>query len=35
LRGSVHKTMLRGDVVFEEGRFPTAASGRVIMNRRV
>ncbi len=35
LRGRVHKTMLRGEVVFEEGRFPNAASGRVILDRRV
>jgi allantoinase len=35
LRGRVHKTMLRGEVVFEEGRFPTPSSGRLLLKRRV
>jgi allantoinase len=35
LNGRVHKTMLRGEVVFDEGTFPSAASGRPLLKRRV
>jgi allantoinase len=35
LNGRVHKTMLRGEVVFVEGKFPNAASGRLLLRRRV
>jgi allantoinase len=35
LNGRVHKTMLRGKVVFDEGQFPNASSGRPLLKRRV
>jgi allantoinase len=34
LKGTVHKTMLRGEVVFEEGAFRSASSGRLLLERR-
>jgi hypothetical protein len=30
----IHKTMLRGEVVFEEGAFRSASSGRLLLERR-
>jgi allantoinase len=34
LKGMIHKTMLRGEVVFEEGAFRSASSGRLLLERR-
>ena len=34
LNGRVQKTMLRGEVVFDEGRFPNAPSGQPVLKRR-
>ena len=34
LKGTVHKTMLRGEVVFDDGSFPSASSGRLLLKRR-
>jgi allantoinase len=34
LDGRVRKTMLRGVVVFEDGQFPSASSGRLLLKRR-
>jgi allantoinase len=34
LKGMVHKTMLRGEVVFDDGSFPSASSGRLLLKRR-
>jgi allantoinase len=31
LRGRVHQTILRGEVIFDEGRFPGAPSGRALL----
>ena len=35
LKGRVHKTILRGEVIFDEGRFPTARVGRALLRPRV
>jgi allantoinase len=34
LKGMIHKTMLRGEVVLEEGAFRSASSGRLLLERR-
>ena len=34
LDGRVRKTMLRGVVVFDDGQFPSASSGRLLLKRR-
>jgi len=31
LRGRVHKTLLRGEVVFDEGKFPSIGSGQLVL----
>ena len=35
LVGRVHRTMLRGEMVFDEGQFPNALSGRPLLKGRV
>jgi allantoinase len=35
VKGRVHRTMVRGEVVFDEGQFPNASSGRPLLKRRV
>lgn len=35
LMGRIHRTMLRGETVFEEGQFPKTPSGRPLLKRRV
>jgi allantoinase len=34
LMGRVHRTMLRGEMVFEDGRFPNAPRGQLVLKRR-
>jgi allantoinase len=34
LRGRIHRTMLRGEMVFDEGHFPPASAGRPLLHRR-
>jgi allantoinase len=33
LRGRVHKTILRGEVIFDEGAFPPSPTGRAVLRR--
>jgi allantoinase len=34
LRGRVHKTLLRGELVFDEGEFPVSGHGRPVLRER-